>query len=86
MFLCAEDHSCSLIPCNFQLITSAGAVLATKGGVVGFLSCDWSMWTAPTVLLLNHLSYSTEILKIPATMAVGHNVEGDLSNTEVAAV
>ena len=33
-----------------------------------------------------HLPYSTEILKIPATMAVGHNVEGDLSNTEVAAV
>ena len=41
------------------------------------------MWTAPTVLLLNHLSYSTEILKIPATMAVGHNVEGNLSNLKL---
>ena len=39
------------------------------------------MWTI--IPAEQHLTYSTEILKILATMAVGHNVEGDLSNLKL---
>ena len=47
-------------------------------------ACTSPLTCHPWVLLL--LLNNTSHLKIPATMAVGHNVDGELINTEVAAV
>ena len=92
MLLCAVGHHCSLIPYNFQFDYLSWRNDWLEGGCGGFPEAVIGPCRRrvdhihSTAAAEQHLSCSTKILKIPPPWAAGHNVEGALYNTEVAAV